>query len=75
MTNKQLQELLKTYPDEMPIKLLTEHQRGEIIDLTEESVLHTSTTAVYHEAEEDDEQDFTTLGDGEQYLLFNPVIV
>ena len=61
MTNKELQTLLQQYPDTMPIKLLPNsyYDYKTIIDLTEENVLHTSETAWYKEAEDDDEEDDT----------------
>lgn len=76
MTNKELQTLLSKYPEYMPIKLLPKTSNySQIIDLTEENILHTSETAWFKEAEEDDEEDAMGLGDGQQYLLFNPIII
>lgn len=76
MTNKELQTLLQEYPDDMPIKLLpkSDSDYKKIIDLTDENILHTSETAWYREAQEEDEQDEHGLGDGQQYILFNPII-
>lgn len=76
MTNKELQEFLKQFPDDMPIKLMTRAYTPpfKVIDLTEENILHTSATARLIEAETDDDNDEVILGKGPQYLLFNPVI-
>lgn len=76
MTNKEFQTLLSDYPDDMPIKLLVKAEPNfPIIDFTEENIMHTSETAWFKEAEEEDEQDEMGLGDGQQYLLLNPIIV
>ena len=50
-----------------------------IIDLDEENILHTSETAYVDQHAPEDEHDCedgkVMLGDGQQYLLFNPIIV
>lgn len=83
MTNKELQAYLAQFPDQMPIKLLPKGN-GDIrtwkpIDLTEENILHTSETAYADDEAPEDEWDCEDgkieLGSGQQYLLFNPVIV
>jgi hypothetical protein len=79
MTNKQLQNFLGLYPDEMPVKLLIgSSAKDPIIDLDGENILHTSETAfVNTEAPEDEwdcEDGKIELGDGKQFLLFNPII-
>lgn len=79
-TNKQLQELLKQYPDDMPIKLLVDHDlKTKIQDFDEENILHSSETAyVDGDAEPMDwdcEDGKVELGEGQQYLLINPIIV
>lgn len=76
MTNKELQNYLSKFPDEMPIKLFTDEVT---FDLKEENILHTSETAyVNNEAPEDEwdsEDGKIELGNGSQYLLFNPIII
>lgn len=77
MTNKELQDYLKQFPDEMPVRRLTEDNL--IVDMDTDFILHTSDTAFVDtdapEDEWDDEDGKIELGDGEQYLLFNPIIV
>lgn len=84
MTNKELQNLLKDYPDDMPVRLLYDHtsyskEKNNIIEFTEENVLHTSETVYVDddapEDEWDNEDGKIELGDGLQYLLFNPIIL
>jgi hypothetical protein len=80
MKNKELQELLKGYPDDMPIKLLlnVNSPKEPIKDFDSENILHSSETAFLNadapEDEWDSEDGRFELGDGEQYLLINPVI-
>lgn len=77
MKNSKLQELLKQYPDDLDIKLLSE--KSEVVDYTGETLLLTSETA--HVDDSADEEDWDTedgkivLGDGKQYLLLNCIIV
>lgn len=84
MTNKELQEYLKQYSDDMPVKLLpcttviTGRNVSEIIDLTDENILHTSDAAYVDESapeEEWDTEDGKTVYAGNRFLLFNPIIV
>jgi hypothetical protein len=77
MTNKELQDFLKQYPDEMPIKLRVEEM--EVVELTTENILHTSETAYVNDEAPEEEWDCEDgkieLGSGTQYLLLNPLIV
>lgn len=80
MTNKELQTLLVQYPDDMPIKLMIDSSyKCKPIDFTEENILHTSETAyIDFSADEelwDTEDGKVELGDGQQYILINPIIV
>ncbi len=81
MKNKELQKLLAQYPDDMPIKLLLScHDVNEpIVDFDEENILYTSETAYLDEDAPEDEWDAedgkVKLGDGQMYLLINPMIV
>ncbi len=79
MTNKQLQDYLKKYPDNMPIKLIITHQERRAHNLIEENILLSSTTAHINEDAPEDEWDAeggkVELGVGEKYLLINPIIL
>lgn len=84
MTNKELQTLLQEHPDDMPIKLMYDHtsyskDKNCIIELTDENVLLSSeTTYIDSEAPEDEwdtEDGKVELGEGQKYLLFNPLIL
>lgn len=78
MTNTELQELLKMYPGELPVMLLASNgSKHEMIEFTEENILHTSKTAKMISVPEDGEPEDgeVDLGDGEQYLLLNPLIL
>lgn len=81
MKNKDLQQLLAQYPDDMPIKFLPHHDTRAVptLDFEEENIMLTSETAyVDHTAPEDEwdcEEGKVELGDGPQYLLINPIIV
>jgi hypothetical protein len=76
MNNLELQSLLKTYPDNIDIKMLSPD--GKLQDF-EGEVLHTSDTAYVDdeapEGEWDTEEGKVELGNGRQYLLLNPIIV
>lgn len=78
MTNKQFQDLLSLYPDDMPVKLLPDHRSMKVIDITNESLLFTSETAhiddTFPEDEWDTEDGKVIIGDGQRYLLLNPII-
>ena len=75
MTNEKFQELLKTYPADMEIKLLLGHDvKSKVIDFDEENILHTSETA-YLTITDEDGPEILNLGDGKQYLLLNPYIM
>ncbi len=81
MTNKELQIYLATYPDDMPIKLNIDYTdlKRPIIDFTEENIMLTAMTAYCNsdapEEEWDTEDGKVELGDGEIFLLFNPIII
>ena len=81
MKNLELQKLLAQYPDDMPIKILLKHigPSHPIVDFDAENILHTSTTAYVNEDAPEDEHDCedgkVELGDGEQYLLLNPIVI
>lgn len=79
MTNKELQDFLADYPDDFPVKLMVDHNDKTIVELTEENILHSSVTAyVNDEAPEEEwnhEDGKIELGTGQQYLLFNPIIL
>ena len=84
MTNKQFQELLKDYPDNMPIKLFVnpdnyKHGDGQkgIIEFTDENILVTSENAwIDDEADPEtwDCEDGKIRHKGKRYLLLNPII-
>lgn len=78
MKNSELQKLLQEYPDDMPIKIMISHDSNKLFDLDDENILHTSETAYCDDTEPEDEWDAedgkVKLGDGQQYLLFNPII-
>lgn len=81
MTNKQLQDYLKQFADNMPIKLLHDvnNHKTSVVSFDTENILLTSETAyVDGDAPEDEwntEDGKVRLGDGQQYLLFNPIIL
>lgn len=80
MKNLELQKYLQTYPDDMPIKLLTDHEHStKAKDFDYENVYRTADTAYVNDDAPYDEWDCedgkVELGDGEQYLLINPIIV
>lgn len=87
MTNKELQEFLKGHPDDMPIKFIPDpdfqtlkaNNLPTVYDFNEDAILLTSETAFVNkdapEEEWDTEDGKIELGDGKQYLLFNPIIV
>lgn len=89
MTNKELQTLLAGFPDDMTVKLMHTHEIIRVdqqrhkyhdpIEFTAENVLHTSETAYADpdapEEEWDSEDGKVRLGDGQQYLLINPIII
>lgn len=82
MTNKELQELLKKHPNNMPIKLMPHHDRDgkfnyTVIDFTEENYLVSSEGAwVDDEADPEtwDCEDGKIRHKGKRYLLINPII-
>jgi HD superfamily phosphohydrolase YqeK len=77
MTNKEIHDFFKQYPEEMPIKLRVEEM--EVVELTTENILHTSETAYVNDEAPEEEWDCEDgkieLGSGTQYLLLNPLIV
>jgi len=81
MKNLELQQILAQYPDDMPIKMLLNScdPTAEIVDFDDENILHTSETAYCDdnapEEEWDTEDGKVELGDGERFLLINPMIV
>jgi hypothetical protein len=87
MTNKELQEYLKKWPDNMPVKLLPNNSLPPlsvdnkavhaIIDLTTDNVTyHTDKAWVDSDADPEtwDTEDGKIVYDGKPYLLFNPII-
>jgi hypothetical protein len=81
MKNSELITFLSQFDGNMPIKILinSTDPKSEVVDLDEENILHTSETAYCDdnapEEEWDTEDGKVMLGDGQQYLLFNPIIV
>ena len=77
MTNIQLQQLLATYDDNMPVKLSVNNSspHSTKVDFTEDNIVLTSTTAYANDEAPEDEWDNDSgkieLGDGERYLLLN----
>jgi hypothetical protein len=75
-----LKNLLAEYPDEMPVKILVNHEREtQPQSFDEENILITSETA-YVDSEADPlewdcEDGKIELGRGIKYLLINPMIV
>lgn len=84
MSNKELQELLKQFPDDLQIKFLAnsnvpvrDYKTEAIREFTDENILHTSEGAwVDDEAPEDewDCEDGKIRHKGAWYLLINPII-
>lgn len=81
MKNLELQNYLKQFDDETPIKHLDQSHKilGDIRDFKFENILHTSETAYVDGGAPEDEWDCEEgklcLGDGKQFLLLNPIIV
>lgn len=79
MTNKQLQELLQKYPDNMSVKIITNQNSQKVHPFDNENIIETSTTAYIDdeapEEEWDTEDGKIMLGDGVRYLLINPIIL
>lgn len=90
MKNLELQNYLKQFSDDMLIMFLPnskiavdglqlESSKISMIPLEDDNILHTSfTTYIDSNAPEDEwdnEDGKVKLGDGEQYLLINPIIV
>ncbi len=78
MKNKELQQLLKKHPDNMPIKLLTGHNKNVAIDFDDENILLTSEGAyIDSDAREStwDTEDGKIRQRGKKYLLINPIIL
>lgn len=77
MTNIELQNYMKQFPNDLPIKIRIDGDSVKALD--EENILHTSETAYVDPNAPEDEWDCEDgkimLGDGQQYLLFNPIIV
>src|SRR5688572_8899343 len=77
MSNIELQNYLKQFPDNWPLKIRVDSDYVKALD--EENILHTSETAYVDDTTPEDEWDCEDgkimLGDGQQYLLFNPIIV
>lgn len=84
MTNKELQKLLKKYPDDMSIKILLNSdipvrsfKAPPIVELSEENILISSGGAwVDDKANPEiwDCEDGKIRHKGKRYLLFNPII-
>lgn len=80
MINSELIEYLKQFPLDTPIKLMFgQYASQDPVDLEQENILYTSETATaddsYPEEEWDCEAGKIIMGDGEMYLLINPIIV
>lgn len=82
MTNNELQNFLAQYPNDMPIRFLADHNEGSntpILEFTTENIMLTSETAYVDEDAPEDEWDTedgkVELGDGQQFLLINPIIM
>lgn len=79
MKNKELQQLLSQHPDDVPVRLMLDHRSQKIIEFTDENVLLTSETAfVNTEAPEEEwnhEDGRIDLGEGQRFLLINPIIL
>lgn len=82
MKNSEFQKLLQQYPDDMAIKLMFNHSfssENRPADFNDENILLTSVTAYVDEDAPEDEHDCEDgkimLGDGERYLLINPIIL
>jgi hypothetical protein len=82
MKNSELQQLLAQYPSDLPIRFLSGHEKmakEPILDFEDENILLTSETAHLNEEAPQDEWDNedgkVELGDGQQFLLINPIIV
>lgn len=78
MKNKELQQLLSAYPDNMTVKLMTGNSRDSIKDFDNENIIEWSDTHYVDdeapEEEWDHEDGKVELGSGETFLLINPVI-
>lgn len=83
MLNKEFQELLKNYPDDMPIKLLVSSgsrnpNKENVIEFNNENIMLTSEQAfIDTEADPEtwDSEDGKITQKGKQFLLLNPIIV
>jgi hypothetical protein len=83
MTNKELQEYLAEYPDNMTIKFIADPsffiKNKRVYDFNEDAIIVSSPTSFVDETAPEEEWDCEDgkirLGDGEQYLLFNPIIL
>lgn len=79
MTRQELQEFLADYPADMQMKIMIDKKTQTVVDLKEENILHSSESAYVDTEAPDGEWDCEDgkikLGDGKQYLLFNPIII
>lgn len=79
MKNQELLTILAGYPADMEIKIMIDHNERFVNDMDSENILHTSDTAHIDtsapEEEWDNEDGKASLGDGQQYLLINPIIL
>lgn len=80
MTNKELQLLLAAHPDELLIKLMPNtHNPKVVIDFNDENLLLTAETAFINDEAPEDEWDHEDgkieLGNGQRFLLVNPIIL
>lgn len=76
MTNKEFQLLLKKYPDDIPVRLLPQPD-NEIIDFTEENIMHSSEGAWLDNSGNPDKwdtEDGKIRHKGRRFLLLNPII-
>ena len=81
MKNSELQKILAQYPGDMPIKIFVDHSRPKepLEDFDEDHFMLSAETAYANsdapEEEWDTEQGKFELGDGEPFLLINPMLV
>lgn len=80
MKNIELQKILAVYPADMPIKIRTGNVNSDVIeDFDEENIVEASNTAYVDDEAPEEEWDHEygkiELGDGERYLLINPIIM
>lgn len=79
MTNKQFQKLLKRYPNDLPVKLMVGDSARTVVQFDGDRIIESSETAYINKEAPEDQWDTEDgkieLGDGQRYLLINPIIV